>query len=213
MSSGSDHQKNSRFRAPQFALHRPDAAASLAEDEAGFEAGPASPEAPSASPKVVIRRRRQLELPDESTRPLASASSDERRPRTFVVARPPEEVSAALPPDDRAPGVDGRQAAPSQPAASPSRRRRAPLVKRAGPVTVMHPEPTAGAGAAPVPPPSLSDLQQELATLAVTLEALRACTSKVELDLSIHDRWGSIDTALQALRDSLPPARRLSADW
>lgn len=221
MTSSSDHQRNTRFRAPQFAMGR------AADGDAAFgeltldpsperdSERPGAADGAAEAPKIIVRRRRQLELPVESSADDAQGDAESRRPRVFLLprtdegegaapaARPEDALVEAVAPGDPAPAAQGDPPA----ATAPHRRRATPDFRRAGPVTIARPLDEAARHGAPpdAPAPSLAELMQRFEELNAQLAAMLAKPrTRLDLDLTIHKRWSAVDAALQALRDSLP---------
>jgi hypothetical protein len=224
MTSRSDHQRNNRFRAPQFALGRPadgDAPfGELALDSAFGPATepPASAESSSDAPTIIVRRRRQVQRPAEASAEASQGDAESRRPRVFLLPRTEDADGGAV----QAPRADDAAADPSSPddpvspargdppaPTVPPRRRATPDFKRAGPVTIARPLDEAARNGADVDAatPSLAELMTKFDALTEQLAALTARPqARLDLDLTINKRWDSIYSALQALRDSLATA-------
>jgi len=230
----SKDQRNSGFRAPQFALDRPaeleslGKAPSAAELAALFGAADGASAAPG--PEVIVRRKRRVAASGEPIAATVQESpQDARRPRVFVVERPAGEEAAP-------------EAPTPAPAAEPERkpgisRRRTPEHKRAGEVTVTRLERPAlpsdahektpgrpksshsprGTAATPPPggalKPSLAELQAELAEVSHTLAMLRTAPPLPDFNLEAHAHWADVDRALRILRDSVPAQGRRPFDW
>ncbi|HEX4511313.1 MAG TPA: hypothetical protein VH328_14580 [Burkholderiaceae bacterium] len=230
MTSQSDHQRNTRFRAPQFAMGR------AQEGESPFGEPPARPapekiewapvpaEAAPDAPIVIVRRKRQLALPVESPDGSSNPDEEARSPRVFKLKRNEDSPAAGSPrPDDAGDaGLSPLSAATAsewEPApvarAVPMRRRVTPDFRRAGPVTIARPQVEGeGEGETGIegiggrgnsgPPASLAQLMTQFEALNAQLSTLTAAPRRLpELDLTIDRRWDAIDEALHDLRQSL----------
>lgn len=177
------------------------------------------PEMAADAPKVIVRRKRQLERPVDAQPEESRADAQSRRPRVFLLPRTEDgdategpledEAAAAAVPVPAAGPTTSPNGADVAPAVVP-RRRTTPEFRRAGPVTIARPmaEESRDAGGLEANPPSLTQLMAQFNEATQRLETLTSGPVRLELDLTINARWAAIDRALQALRESLP-----ATDW
>jgi len=199
------------FRAPQFSVGRaPDTwpGAELAtpgEDAAEMAAALRVPS--SSSPTVVVRRKRRVDLPVNATAPApaSEASELEHRPRVFIVKKEGADTSqeagltesgdasiSTAPVALLSPETPSDEDAAAQVKKALRRRRRVPDITRPSEVVVTR--------------PSVAE-QLEAVEEAAAAHEEKASASPFTFDLFINARWGYVDKALQALKESVSSKR------